>query len=346
VPNTGHRWSKKEDDWLRARLKDKPLTQSYDDYARQLERETRGGLSWGAIRARAKDMRKGVISQSTYPVYDSPLEMTGDALILTDVEFPFHHADFLNACLGLASTWGIRQLILGGDALHFDSLSGWEPSWSDTQDGGLGEAAQDALYEFMRGLPRTQQAAGEAILDKLGEAQAQHGASAELEVARRELHRIGDRFDRVDFVLGNHEGRFLRAMSTAVDPKELLRLLDIQEGKWRISPYYFSILYSSGQRFQVEHPKNTAKFSAGKLASKYASHVIQGHSHQLSFAFDVSGKFYAIETGHCVDESRLPYASQRHNTAAAHVLGACIVRDGHPWLLHQYTPFDELAKMV
>ena len=344
--NTGHVWTKTEDDWLAARVKDKPLGMSYVALARQLTKETNGRISVAALEARMKRLRQGVVSQSTYPTYGDALEMEGDALILTDVEFPFHHADFVNKCLDLAKAWGIRQLILGGDALHFDSLSGWEPAWSDTSDGGVGEAAYDMLYDFMRSLGKKQRSAGEDILAKIGERPEHEGASRELAIARRELHRIGDHFDKVDFVLGNHEGRFLRALQTAVDPKELLRLLDINNPKWRISPHYFSVLHSGGRRFQIEHPKSSAKYSAWKMASKYQCDVIMGHSHQLNYTFDISGKFYAIETGACVDESRLPYAAQRHNTAHAHILGACLVRDGFPWLLHQFTPFEQMEKMA
>jgi len=49
--------------------------------------------------------------------------------------------------------------------------------------------------------------------------------------------------------------------------------------------------------------------------------------------------------GHCVDERRLPYASQRSNTSPAHVLGAVIIRGGFPHLLMERTPWKQYAKM-
>ena len=70
---------------------------------------------------------------------------------------------------------------------------------------------------------------------------------------------------------------------------------------------------------------------------------MMGHSHRLSLAWDISGRYYAIHMGHCVDEMRLPYASQRSSTQPAHLAGAVIVRDGVPWLLHERIDWKRLA---
>ena len=294
----------------------------------------------------AGDILPRTLKDSPYPSYSEPLEMNGDALVLTDVEFPFHHAEFVNQCVSLASVWGIKQLILGGDLLHMDSISGWEPSWTGTDDSGVAEAISDQLFEFAKSLPSKRQAQLIDILSTAKEREPEKNISAELNVCRREIRNLQKKFDKIDMVLGNHEGRLLRALETAVDPQELLNLMKVDDAKWRVSPYYYSVLWSAGQKFQIEHPRNTAKFSAWKLAAKYGCHVIMGHSHQLNLTFDISGKFYAIESGHCVDESKLPYASQRHNQGHQHCLGAVLVRDGHPHLLHQGTDWPRMAKMA
>ena len=65
----------------------------------------RGHLAW--LRADNK-LPSPVVKPSPYPVYDEPLEMDGDTLILPDIEFPFHHAEFVSACLELARKWDIR----------------------------------------------------------------------------------------------------------------------------------------------------------------------------------------------------------------------------------------------
>ena len=284
-----------------------------------------------------------IITESPYPRYDEPLIMEGDALILPDIELPFHHAEFLNRCLKLAEAWNIKQVILAGDVLHFDSLSGWEPNWTAPNTGGLTAEAEVKLSQFARTLPAKKQGEFFGIIGDLGQRNEQDGASTELAIARRELRRLAEQFDKVDMILGNHCGRLLRSLQTALDPGELLRLLEAGD-KWRIAPYYFEYLDTIQGRYQIEHPKNSAKFSASKLASKYLCHILQAHGHQLNFTFDPSGKYYAIEMGCCVDEMRLCYVAQRHNTSPTHILGAVIVKKGYPYLLHQYTNWEHLKK--
>ena len=281
------------------------------------------------------------IHESTYPVYDAPLVMEGDALILPDIEFPFHHAEFLNFCLALAKKWNIRQAILAGDVLHFDSLSGWEPSWTSPNTGGLTADAEAALMDFAKTLPTKRQGEMMGLLGDLGQRSEQDGASTELSIARRELKRMEKQFDKIDMILGNHEGRLLRALQTALNPDELLRLLETGD-KWRIAPYYFEYLDTKQGRYQIEHPKSASATTAAVLASKYQCHVLMGHSHHFSITTDVSGQFFAAEIGCCVDEDRLPYASQRHTRTPAHSLGAAIIRNGYPTILTRFSDWERL----
>ena len=282
-----------------------------------------------------------VISDSPYPKYDTPLTMEGDALVLPDIEFPFHNANFLNRCLELAKLWDIRQCIVAGDVMHFDSLSGWEPNWTAPNTGGLTESAEAALMEFAESLPSKRQGEMMELLGDIGQREEQDGVSTEMGVARRELRKLADQFDKIDFVIGNHEGRLLRAMQTTLDPEELKRLLELGD-KWRIAPYYFSYLISGGEKYCIDHPKSASPSTAAVLAAKFGCHVLMGHSHHFSITTDVSGKFFAAEIGCCVDEDRLPYAAQRHTRTAAHSLGAAIVQRGHPTILTKFTDWDKL----
>lgn len=307
------------------------------------------GFSVETVRGQLARMNRGdkfivrKIAESAYPIYDKPLVMTGDALILPDMEIPFHHAEFINRCLELADRWGVKQAILAGDVLHFDSLSGWEPAWTNTKTGGLTASAEAELMEFAKTLSPKKQGELMTKLGDIGQRTEEDGASTELDIASRELKKLATQFEHIDFVIGNHEGRLLRALNTALDPKILLKNLELSgDPKWRIAPFYFSYLDTAQGRYQIEHPKNAGKFSASKLVSKYLTHVIMCHSHQLNYTFDPSGQYYAIEMGCTVDETRLPYVAQRHNTSPMHALGAVIVRDGIPWLLHAKTDWARL----
>lgn len=346
---TGSPWSERETQELVEAYKRKQegIT-SYkfsEEYAQK-----HPGRSHAAIKLKLTSLGfspKVVIKDSPYPIYNKPLEMSGDAVVMSDIEFPFHHSDFVNRVLELANAWGIKKAILAGDVLHFDSLSGWEPNWIEGDDGGILAEAIERLQDVASSFRMKERVALLEAISGIGEKPVDDGVSTELAVARDALRRLSQEFTEIDFVIGNHEGRLLRALECAISPKELLRLLDLQNDKrWRIAPYYFSFLYSGDQKYIIEHPKNSGKFSAHKLASKHQAHILMGHNHQFSDSFDVSGKFRAIEIGHCVDELRLPYAAQRHNTSPSHIMGACIVRNGYAWPLHKFTDWQTMKKLV
>ena len=286
------------------------------------------------------------ISESKYERYDEPLVMEGDAIVLPDIELPFHNADFFNRCLDLADSWGIKQAICSGDLLHFDSLSSWEANWVGGNLAGISDKAERVLMDMAMDLPDKYQEDVISTIVSLDDytMDTSTGVSREMAEARKNVRVLTDMFDNIDFILGNHEDRFLRAIGSPLFPSELLRLLDAGD-KWRAKPYYYSILISNGEKFQIEHPRTWAKSSAYKLASKYRCHILQGHSHRWGVDIDVSGQYWAISMGCIVDEFRLPYASQRHGTADAHALGAVIVRDVYPYLLSERTPWERFKKM-
>lgn len=284
---------------------------------------------------------------SPYPRYDKPLVMEADkCLVLPDPEFPFHHAEFINRVLDLAQAWKIENCIIAGDMLHFDSLSSWSPSWQVSNGkGGLDDKQELELLEFLKTLGSKQQERGFELLEKIGH-KSEDGdpnVSEELTVARKAVKALSECFRNIDMILGNHEGRLLRQLHSPLFPAEITRLIDAKN--WRVEPFYYSYLKSNGVNWVVDHPKNYTPIAAEKLASKYQSNVIMGHSHILRFSFDTSGNYYAITTGCCADETRLPYAAQRHSTSPAHALGATIVRDGYPYLIHKGIDWKRMETM-
>ena len=51
------------------------------------------------------------------------------------------------------------------------------------------------------------------------------------------------------------------------------------------------------------------------------------------------------QIGCCVDERRLSYAAQRHNTGDAHALGAAIIRGGYVTVLTEHwTDWERLMR--
>jgi len=285
------------------------------------------------------------LQESPYPRYDKPLVMQADdgCVIFPDVELPYHHADFINRVLDLAQAWHITKAAMVGDLLHFDSLSVLGPHWREANKrGGLDDEQEYKFLNFVKGLGKRKQAEGMQLLDEIGVYEPDDNLSDELIVARKAIHAFKECFTNVDIALGNHEGRFIRALDTNAVPDEITKLIQAKE--WRIGPYYFSFVISNGVEFRLEHPRSVAKSAAETLAAKYCTNVLMAHSHRLSCLWDISGRYYAIQIGHCVDEMRLPYASQRSNLQT-HLLAAAIIREGFPYILHQGTDWKRMATM-
>ena len=337
-------WSDEEINQL-VSLKSRGYT--YTQIAEVLGR-TKSSVKSKMKRARTgDDVEGGVIPESRFQLYNDPLVMEGDAIVLPDIELPFHNAEFMNRCLDLVDTWGIKKAIVAGDLLHFDSLSTWEANWIKENGYGISENIEKKLMDMAMRLPSKYQDEVIATImsfdketDEMGS-----GVSRELAEARKVVRIMTEIFDEVDFILGNHDDRFLRAIKSPMFPSEILRLVEAGD-KWRVKPYYYSKLISGDETFQIEHPKTWAKSSPYKLAAKFQCHILQAHSHKWGIDLDISGSYWAIHMGCIVDEWRLPYAVQRHNTADAHALGAVIVRDGYPYLLSERTPWNDYKKMV
>jgi hypothetical protein len=279
------------------------------------------------------------VPESSRPLWDAPLKTEGDAVILTDVEAPFQASEFINRVLDLADAWNIPTLHLGGDLLHYDNLSAWGSEWVQDK-----EEIFSVLIEFMDDLSKKKREEGLKKLEEAGLFQS-NGLSGELAEARK-VFRSFDGFKQICVELGNHDDRYLRALDQALSPKELLHQLDRHNDKrWKIAPYYYGLIETCQGTFRAEHPRGAGKNTAIDLAVQYHQHVVMGHSHRWSVNRDPSGKFWAIQTGHCVDESRLAYVQQRSARRDAHVLGATIIRDGYPFVLCPETPWDIMKRM-
>jgi hypothetical protein len=287
------------------------------------------------------------LQTSPYPKYDQPLVMEAEsATVIPDLELPFHKAEFVNRVLDLSQAWKVDHLILAGDMLHFNSLSSWEPNWQKPNGkGGLDEIQEARWVEFGLGLRGRQKEKFFDLMDDTG-VKMEDGdpnVSEELRIARKSTDAINQCFSKVDLILGNHEGRLLRALNSPLFATEITD--KVKQENWRIAPYYYSELISGGEKFRIEHPKSAAKITPERLASKFLCHILAGHSHLLSMNWDLSGNFYCIYMGHCCDERRMPYAAQRSTNSPTHLNGAVIVRDGIPWLLHDKVDWKRLAKL-
>lgn len=292
---------------------------------------------------RTKGMCREPVSESSAPVWDDWVKLEGDALILADVEAPYHHAEFINHTIDLADTLGIKRLVLAGDFVHFSNFSQWG---SDFARKKLSTVQDRKLIEIVTELPTEQRDRMFEQLESVGIISPEANVSEELAAVRKLVREIQGAFSEIIYFMGNHQKRKLTWQGYDEEPEELIRLFDGDKSKWQASPYYFCELNTAGGLFRIEHPDGAGMEEARKLCVQYHTHVCMGHSHRWEYRRDPSGDFYAIQMGHCVDEKRrLRYVAQRSKKRDAHALGALIVLDGYPLLLGENSPWERLKKM-
>lgn len=299
------------------------------------------GRSYDSVNAKLSRRRRTItpLPKSSFPLWDKPLKSEGDALILSDVEAPFQHSEFINRCIDLADAWGIRVLHLAGDLLHYDNLSAWGDEWTETK-----EDLVETVLEIIGTLKGANKEQARGRLSEAGLLN-EGGLSGELAEARQ-IFRHFDAFSDIYVALGNHDDRYLRALGQALEPGELLHQLDRHnDARWKIAPYYYTLIETRAGIFRATHPRNAGRTAAQDLAVQFHQHIVMGHSHRWSVNRDPSGDYWAIQSGHCVDEKRLAYVMQRDAKRDAHLLGATILRDGYPFVLCPQSPFEALKRM-
>jgi hypothetical protein len=296
---------------------------------------------------------KKFLRENKFSSLGEPMKYIGDALVMSDTEFPYQNSDFINRCVDLTLSVGVTTCIIGGDLVHFGNLSPFSTGFLATKTGKLPESVEpilEKLHDYIMGLSQQERESGmeiAALFDEIGVGEENTtDLSTELHEARKKLAELIAAFDTFKIIIGNHDARYAKTMPNGTEIEEFKHILSIPED-CETSPFYFGYLVSGGEEFQIEHPNNSTKFSARKLASKYHKHILMGHNHQYNDTFDPSGRYWAIEMGHCADETRMPYAYMRHNgNSDEHKLGAVLVKNGYPWHLNELSPWDSLKKML
>lgn len=273
------------------------------------------GRTTASIFQKIRSMPEYRVPSSNRTPWNGQPKIEGDAFILMDTQIPFHHAEFINKCLVVCRRWGIRQMILGGDALDLNAFNEFPPNFENDDKRVIDSKTATALINFANSLPNEKR---EELLETIGGAEREDGAGSEIKESRQVLHSFEEDFDLILWIMGNHEQRILRILKKILPVESLAVLFGVDNPKWNVSPYYWCELLSGGEKWQIEHPINTGKGSSKRLAPKFGCHIVMGHNHHFSITTDPSGKYYAIEPGMGMDEERMAYATQRHNAADTH----------------------------
>ena len=325
-----------------------------DDEIRKIFRKIGFEVSINTMRRQRERMglvknALGQVKESTFSQYVEPPYVLADRVaILPDPQFPYHEANFLNNVLGLCEAWKVNHCILAGDVLENACLTGFDPAWvdgSNFDNESVSDTLAEVLTEFMSDLSEPQKAKLKNIMDTHKGGKSASGAGQEWHEARKALKQVVSYFNKLTWIMGNHEGRILKQLSSPMAPEDLKRLFLGDDPKIKIAPYYYCLVTSAGINWRIIHPKSSGKGDAKIYAAKYLTNIVMAHSHQVMMQKDRSGKFWCVEIGAIVDETRLAYAAQRDNKSDQHLLGALIIRDGFPWLLTEDSPFKSLAKI-
>ena len=324
-------------------LRDSWTKRKADITARQFAQEyaatTNSTRSPDSIRFKLQSLREYRIPVSNRTPWNNPPTLEGDAFILMDAQIPFHHAEFINKCLTVCDRLGIRQMILGGDALDINTLNSFTPNFENNDKRVIDTKTASALLAIADGLPSDKREEIHAIV---ADAENEGGISGEIKESRTILKAFESSFDKILWIMGNHEQRVLKTLQKVLPVDSLAVVFGADNPKWEVSPYYHCTLMSNGEEWKIEHPVNSGKGSSKKLASKFTCHIVMGHNHHFNITTDPSGKYYAIEPGMGMDEERMAYVSQRHNAADTHITGALIIRNGKPLPLNKFTDWDLL----
>lgn len=284
----------------------------------------------------------GNIPTSSYGEFDHQLRIEGDAFVLMDAHVPYHHAEFLNRCMEACRVLKVGTMILGGDALDLHAFNKFPETFEDDEKRVIDSRLRKELIEIAQRLPAKERM---ELEDKIANAETESGnVSEEIRESRKVLRAFEQNFERVFWVMGNHEQRVTRILEKTLDAVSLAVLFGADSPKWMISGYFWCELLSGGVKWQIEHPLNTGKGSSKKLAPKFQCNVVMGHNHHFSMTTDPSGNFLAVEPGMGGDEDRMGYTRQRHNAADVHMVGAVIIRNGKPILLNRFTDWDIVLK--
>lgn len=160
----------------------------------------------------------------------------------------------------------------------------------------------------------------------------------EIDAGEAMLRTFRRRFKRVVYAGGNHEWRMVRKLDNSARMVDVLRMFTDSFGVTTTNRQWFT-LRSGGQSYIVAHPGNYSRIPgsvAAKLAGKYRSNVIAGHTHLWAQTRDPSNGWWVIDGGCCLDSARVGYLSDRLTTNPHSVLGAVIVRQGVPVLLGEH----------
>lgn len=228
-----------------------------------------------------------------------------DCYILADLHAPYFHTMALTHALIDAQASGIKTCVLLGDAIDNDA---WSFYLSNSAPGNQGQV------------------------------------DAHIEACYKMFYAICGVFDKVYWVMGNHELRPLKLLSKRLGFDHWSRIflthsrLPSLTAKVDTVPRYYMVLDGHhGGKWELHHQRNYSTLPgrvAQRLGAKQECNVITAHEHRAAVSFSGTvSRNWSVACPAMLDPRKIEYTQIRATLHPAENVGWVVLRDGQPQLV-------------
>ena len=154
-------------------------------------------------------------------------------------------------------------------------------------------------------------------------------------------------FDKVVFIMGNHDRRIQMITAGAFDETDIFGMIT-SSPKAVSSVYGWCTIETPTGTWRVTHPKNygiNQLSVAEALAQKHQCHVITHHEHHAAIGHDRYKRWVLVNNGALVDDKKLAYVQLDDSKSAGMAKAFTLLKDGHPHLLAD-SPMTDWTRWV
>lgn len=222
----------------------------------------------------------------------APIALSGDAIVISDIQAPTTDLDMARLVIPTAQHHGIKRLIMNGDSLNVDWLSGYPVTVEQPRARQEIDAVAYLIEEWLR------------WFDEIYFLPGNHET----------------RFLKAN--AGNLEMRNLLSLLTS-DRRVMTSnfdylSLDTEQGRWFIC---------HGSSYSVNQ-----LVVADALAQKYQANIIVAHQHHAAIGWDRFKRYVIVDNGGLFRQSTMSYVTMRATKMPNMQTGFVALDGGHPSL--------------